>query len=266
MVDQIARGSSDSAGTQGQWIVPATTEPLNDEQTTAFSHTAIGGRRFHQFLPTVSGVLLAGVFVGFAKTFFLRSQFKVPPIPPYLYVHGVMLTTWFVLVFAQTYLVAAHRTDLHRRLGIVAAVVAALLIPINTFVVVHAAERAHGVMTPLLRLEVVGDLLTVIVFAGFVATALYFRRRPEVHKRLMVASCFIFYGPVFARFELLYGLPVPPPTVIPLGLVVLGSYDLLVARRLHRATVWIGVVLLGLLVLLGVLIATGAADTIIRAL
>ena len=64
----------------------------------------------------------------------------------------------------------------------------------------------------------------------------------------------------------MYGLPVPPPTVIPLGLVVLGSYDLIVARRLHRATVWIGVVLLALLFLLSVLIATGTADVIIRAL
>jgi hypothetical protein len=71
---------------------------------------------------------------------------------------------------------------------------------------------------------------------------------------------------VFARLELVYGLPAPPPTVIPLGLVVLGSYDLIIARRLHRATMWIGVVLLGLLFVLGVLIATGAADAIIRAL
>jgi hypothetical protein len=219
-----------------------------------------------RFFPVVLGVLLAGVFVGFAKTFFLRSQFSVPPIPEYLYVHGVMLTTWFVLVFTQTCLVAAHRTALHRRLGIMAALVAASLIPINMYVVAHAARRAHGPITPLLRLEVVGDLLTIVTFAGLVATGLYFRRRPDVHKRLMVASCFVFYGPVFARLELVYGLPAPPPTVIPLGLVVLGSYDLIIARRLHRATMWIGVVLLGLLFVLGVLIATGAADAIIRAL
>jgi hypothetical protein len=162
--------------------------------------------------------------------------------------------------------VAAHRTALHRRLGIVAALVAASLIPINMYVIAHAARRAHGPITPLLRLEVVGDLLTIVTFAGLVATGLYFRRRPDVHKRLMVASCFVFYGPVFARLELVYGLPAPPPTVIPLGLVVLGSYDLIIARRLHRATMWIGVVLLGLLFVLGVLIVTGAADAIIRAL
>lgn len=43
--------------------------------------------------------------------------------------------------------------------------------------------------------------------------------------------------PVFARFNLVYGLPVPPPVVVPLAVVTLGAYDLIVARRLHRATV-----------------------------
>jgi hypothetical protein len=228
-----------------------------------------GRRALRWFFPVVSSLLLAGLLVGFAKTFFLRSQFNVPPIPPYLYVHGFVLTTWFVLVLAQTCLVAAYRTDLHRRLGIVAVVVGVLIIPISAFVVVHAAQRTHGAITPLLRLEVVGDLLSLVWFAGFVAAGVYFRRRPDVHKRLMIASCFTIYGPVFARFNEVYGLPVPPPVVVPLALITLGAYDLFVARcrRLHRATVWIAFLLVGVLLpLLGVLIASGAADTLIDAL
>jgi hypothetical protein len=64
-----------------------------------------------------------------------------------------------------------------------------------------------------------------------------------------------------------YGLPIPPPVVVSLALVTLGAYDLIVARRLHRATVWIAVLLVGVLLpLLGVLIASGAADTLIDAL
>ena len=226
-----------------------------------------GRRLLRWFFPVVSSLLLAGVVVGFAKTFFLRSQFNVPPIPPYLYVHGLVLTTWFVLVLAQTCLVAAHRTDLHRRLGIVAVVDAVLIIPISAFVVVRAAQRTHGAITPLLRLEVVGDLLSLVWFAGFVAAGVYFRRRPAVHKRLMIAACFTIYGPVFVRFNSVYGLPVPPPVVVPLALVALATYDLVVARRLHRATVWIAFLLVAVLLpLLGLLIAGGAADTLIDAL
>jgi hypothetical protein len=100
-----------------------------------------------------------------------------------------------------------------------------------------------------------------------VVAGVYFRRRPDVHKRFMVASCFTIYGPVFARFQSVYGLPMPTPAVIPLGLVVLGTYDLIAARRLHRATAWIALLWIGgLLPLLGALIVSGAADKIIDAL
>jgi hypothetical protein len=219
------------------------------------------------FFPIISGLLLAGVLLGFAKTFFLRSQFDVPPIPLYLYVHGAVLTTWFVLVVAQACLVAAHRTDLHRRLGIMAVVVAVLIIPISAFVVVHSAQRESGAITSHLRIKIVGDLLSLVWFAGFVGAAVYFRRRPDVHKRLMAASSFTIYGPVFARFQLVYGLAVPPTAAIPLGLLALGTYDLIVARRLHRATMWIAFLWVGcLLPLLGALIVSGAADVIINAL
>jgi hypothetical protein len=218
-------------------------------------------------LPIVSSLLLAGVLIGFAKTFFLRSHFNVPPIPPYLYVHGVVLTTWFALVVVQTFLVAAHRIKLHRRVGIAAVAVAVVIIPISAFVVVHVAQRAHGAITSHLRLEVVGDFLSLLWFAGFVAAGVYFRRRPDVHKRFMVASCFTIYSPVFARFQSVYRLPVPTPAVVPLGLLVLGAYDLIVARRLHRATAWIALLWVGVLLpLLGALIVSGGADKIIDAL
>jgi hypothetical protein len=265
-------GSSKAESTRISWArlprvtTPATTEKI-DVGHVARSPRPSGPSAVRAFFPVVSSLLLTGVFVGFAKTFFLRSQFDVPLIPAYLYVHGVVLTTWFVLVVAQTFLVAAHRTDLHRRLGVAAVVVGILIIPISAFVVVHAAQRTHGAITAHLRLEIVGDLLSLLWFAGFVAAGVYFRRRPDVHKRLMIASCFTIYGPVFARFNSVYGLPVPTPVVVPLALVTLGAFDLLVARRLHRATVWIAVLFVGVLLpLLGLLIVSGVADTIIGAL
>jgi hypothetical protein len=82
----------------------------------------------------------------------------------------------------------------------------------------------------------------------------------------MVASCFTIYGPVFARFELVFGLPTPPPAVILLGLLVLVSYDLIVAQRVQRLTIWIVALWIGgLLPLLG-FVATSAADSVVRAL
>ena len=63
-------------------------------------------------------VAFAIVFAGFARTFFLRFLFPSPRMPIYLYLHGTLFTGWFALLFIQTRLIASHRVDLHRRLGL----------------------------------------------------------------------------------------------------------------------------------------------------
>src|SRR5688572_27992461 len=77
-----------------------------------------------RFFTGISLVILATVLVGFARTFFLRPLFPDMPSPaePIFYVHGVAFTAWIVLLLAQTSLVAAGRTELHRRIGPFSAV------------------------------------------------------------------------------------------------------------------------------------------------
>jgi hypothetical protein len=214
------------------------------------------------FFPSVSGALLAAVLIGFAPTFYLRTLFTVRPLPAYLYVHGAVLTTWFVLVFTQTWLVAAHRTDLHRRLGVVAVFDAGLVVLVSTFVTVRAVARyvAAGVDPAETQFIVIGDLVSLVVFSILIVAAVRMRRRSDWHKRLMTMSCFIIIGPAIARLERL-GLAVPVPAVLLLLLVVLAVYDLLALGRFHRATIWsslLVVIALGAVVLV-VGTATGQA-------
>jgi len=51
----------------------------------------------------------------------LKSLFGTPPLPWLVHLHGFLMTSWFALFFVQVRLVAAHRVDLHRRLGVVGA-------------------------------------------------------------------------------------------------------------------------------------------------
>ena len=76
-----------------------------------------------RFFLGMSGVLLLIVFAGFARTFYLRPLFDAGPELPAAYVHGAVMTAWYVIFFIQTSLVAAHRTDIHRQLGVVGATV-----------------------------------------------------------------------------------------------------------------------------------------------
>src|SRR6476660_1418 len=57
------------------------------------------------------------VFVGFGRTYYLKSFFGIPRFPFLFHLHGALFTTWMLVLILQTYLVASGRTALHRRIG-----------------------------------------------------------------------------------------------------------------------------------------------------
>jgi hypothetical protein len=203
------------------------------------THPAPAGRRWRWFFPLVSGALLSAVLLGFAPTFYLRPLFTARPLPAYLYAHGTVLTAWFALMFAQTCLVAARRTDLHRRLGVVAVGDAALVAIFSGVVAIRAVPRyiAGGVDAGEIQLIVIGDLVSLAVFCALVVAAVRMRRRPDWHKRLMAVASVMIIGPAIARLERL-GLAVPVPAAILAPLLALAVYDRVGLGRLHPATLW----------------------------
>ena len=95
------------------------------------------------FYTGMSLAAVAAVLAGFARTYFLRSHFQTTPLPLYLQVHGLVFSTWIAFFVAQTTLVAARRTDLHRRLGWAGAWLAAAMVP-DDAVSVDARVRDAG--------------------------------------------------------------------------------------------------------------------------
>jgi hypothetical protein len=229
------------------------------------------GRKWRWFFPVCSGLLLAGLVVGFAPSFFLRGYINTPfplrSIPPYLIAHGTVLTIWFALVVAQSVLVAAHRIALHRRLGTAGIVVAVLVVPISVLVVVRSVPRflVDGVPREALYGIILGDFLALGLFCVFVVLAVYMRRkRTDIHKRLMLASCFVIYGPVLSRLGTFYGLHASTPVVLLVLFAALAIYDVVMLKRVHRATLLsasavFGVFAVGMIIL----VPTGIADIVI---
>ena len=87
-------------------------------------------RREHLFYTGMAVAIVGTVFAGFAPTYYLRPLFDTPPLMPLLHLHGIVFTSWVVLFLTQNMLVAAGRTDVHRRLGVVGAMIALSLIHI----------------------------------------------------------------------------------------------------------------------------------------
>jgi hypothetical protein len=147
-----------------------------------------GRRRGRFFYVAMSIVAALVVFVGFSRTYYLKGMFGRPPL--LAHVHSFLFTMWIVLFAAQAALVAWKRTDIHRRLGVLEGALAVLMICAGMMMAVTTARRnalsAPGAASPLSALTI--PFFDIVVFAVLVAAAFYYRRSPQIHKRLMLAA------------------------------------------------------------------------------
>jgi hypothetical protein len=180
------------------------------------------------------------VFVGFARTYYLKSVFGAPALPGLVHLHGIVMTLWFALFVVQVRLIAAHRTDLHRRVGVVGALLAVLVLVVGVTTAIFAAKRGFTPgPPPLVFLAIpLGDML---VFAILVSLGIYFRRRSDIHRRLMLLSCVGILGAAMARIPLGFfetGGPLVFFGMTDLCVLACVVFDTVKNRRLHPAFGW----------------------------
>ena len=189
------------------------------------------------------------VFLGFARSFYLKPYFPTvgPSLTPLLLAHGLIFSSWIVLFVTQTALVATRRTPVHRRLGWVGAGLAVLMVVVGTLTgIVRAkiAETPPGGTPPLAFLTIpLGDMF---VFACLVGAAVYYRRRVDVHKRLMMIATLAVLPAAFARWP--FAFAERQDLLVAFGLADLAVvfvllYDLATRGRPHAATVIGGLLL-----------------------
>jgi len=214
--------------------------PHNERVGRCAAPNRRAGSRLYAWMALAAALI---IFAGFARTFYLRSSFGAPPLSGLLVVHGIVMTAWFVLFFMQVWLVGVGRTGLHRRLGIWGVAVAVLVLCVGVAAAIDAGHRgvspASGIVTPLEFMAV--SLFDLPVFAALVGVAFWLRRRPDVHKRLMVLASLGMLTPAIARIPLRFIQDGGPPVFFGLAImVVLGcvAIDTARSRRLHRAFAW----------------------------
>ena len=191
------------------------------------------------------------VLVGFAQTYYLKVLFGTPPLRLLLHVHGIVMTAWVVLFAVQVRLVAAHRTDVHRRLGVVGAVMAGLVVVLGVRVALsqghlHLIMNDIPIEPALVFLPV--PLGILLLFATFVTAAILLRRRAAYHKRFMALSCLSLVLPGLDRLPLQFIENADRWVLFGLNDVCLAicfAYDALKHRRVHPAWVWGSSIFLG---------------------
>jgi len=214
-------------------------------------------------------VLLATVFVGFSRTFFLKFWFPehqhLAAPEPFFLVHGVFFAAWFVLLAVQPLLVADGNRALHRRLGMWGAALAVAMLVLGIVGALIAARRPGGFIgVPLPPLQfLVIPFTAVLLFGVFVALAVAWRGDAQAHKRLMLLASISLVEAAVARLPLAFltaESPVPffqAMELLTLSLVLpMVAWDLLSRGRLHAVTLWGGLVLVAAMPLRAVVSTT----------
>jgi hypothetical protein len=89
-------------------------------------------------------LLLATVFVGFARIYYLAGVFHAPLPSLIIHLQGAVFSCWILLLVAQTSLVSAGRVDLHRRLGITGFLLACLMVVMGVLAATDTLLRNGG--------------------------------------------------------------------------------------------------------------------------
>jgi uncharacterized membrane protein len=176
------------------------------------------------------------------------------PLTPLVAAH-VAVSAAFLLVFlAQATLVATGRTDVHRRLGIFGALLAAALILLSYFALVGEARRGFDLSGDLSSLPAppgtevattMSPVIQLLLFGILFGAGLCFRHRPEVHKRLILLAVLgILSQPpithVIAHWPALHPWA---PLLFPLSSAVFlapsAIRDKVVNGRIHPVSIWV---------------------------
>jgi hypothetical protein len=196
-------------------------------------------------------VVLAGFLPGYRALLAGRTT-----LPLFVHIHAALFLFWMLLLIAQTSLIAHGSVELHRRLGALATLLIPVILVLGYRTAIFGAQHGHPMWKTPGQLVPPGfpfanslEFLTVplgdlVIFAGFAIAALYFRKRPELHKRLMILAA-------------IGGLMPPAVTRLPYGsniLLTLAVLVLLIAAclahdvyergRLHHANVVGGLLIL----------------------
>lgn len=192
-----------------------------------------------------------------------------PLPPPVVHFHAASMTSWLLLLFAQSALVYTGRRNVHRKLGLVALVLAPCIMlsmygmdlygletfDAETTVVGSAvaepeqAAQVRGFVASILLIHGASYLL----FPAFFIWAIWVRRRDnETHKRLMVLATLVLMIPGIGRLLSVtrvlpdFGLNLIDARHLYLVLLIAPAvvYEILRYRVPHRAYL-IGLSLLG---------------------
>jgi len=202
------------------------------------------------FFPFASLLMLVLMLWGFRHFYFHGQSYPGRPITPPIRItiitHGISMAAWVLLLNIQSLLIAGRKHKLHMKLGMISAFFALIIIGTGVKVGLDSArvsppDMKLWTLTPPQFMTV--TLGTMLLFTGFVAVGVWKRRKPDIHKPMMLLGTLAAMGAAISRIDqlsnLYIGTPLEPifgpflfAILIGLALLILHT---LIHRKLNKA-------------------------------
>ncbi|HEX4154961.1 MAG TPA: hypothetical protein VHY48_05060 [Acidobacteriaceae bacterium] len=179
--------------------------------------------------------LLVAVIVvyGFSHTADANLFHATVPRPFILWIHAAAFSGWVLFFILQSALVRSHNVRVHRTLGWFGAALGACMVFLGvTTAIIMKRFEVHQLHDAGAALFLSVPFNDITCFATFFVLAVYWRKKPELHRRFIFIATAVLLAAAFGRMpplerHILFYVGVD--AVILLGVV----RDLLVNRRVH---------------------------------
>jgi len=188
---------------------PASTIPVTPR--AAFDpRRSIPAKWFHTF---ASLILAAFTFWGFHHFYLEGRSYPgrdiTPPIRGLVIAHGISMALWILLFLLQPFLVAVNRKRFHMTLGRVGAVLAGIIFVLGMFIAIYSARVAppDNMLWGMNRHQFMAvPFFGILLFGVYVSAGIWFRRRPAIHRAMIMTGTFTAMSAAISRIDVLSNL------------------------------------------------------------
>jgi len=189
---------------------------MNNVETSSVAAQPVAARRSNpgRFLYAMFALTLVALMAwGFQHFYFHGRAYPgrplTPPIRTLVILHGTAMAAWMLLFVAQPFLIATGNRRLHMNVGKIGAVIATAVVVLGLKLAIESTrvnppEMKIWGLSPKQFMAV--PVISIFIFGALVAAAVWNRRRPELHRALMLLATLSAMPAAVSRIDALSNL------------------------------------------------------------